>query len=293
MSTERHPTSRISPEGRDEVIDDLAVEEALEVQVDGAPFAVLMRLPGADLDLVTGFCLTEGVASRVEEIESVRRCPDEGGENRVLVTLARRAKRPRAASPRVLFSRSSCGLCGRQLLEETLAELPAVPHRLRIQASSLLSCKETLEASQPVFAQTGATHGAALFGEGCRCLAVAEDLGRHNALDKAIGAVARAGLLDEVRLALLSSRLSFEMVQKAAAVGIELLAGLSAATTLAARLADRQGMTLVGFLRPGRMNVYTHPERVLGDVGVEPPAELAEPCPSPACPSRSGSNPGE
>lgn len=217
------------------------MEEALEIWVDGSRFAVTQRLPGEDLDLATGLCLTAGVVDRVEDLGSVTHCSRPGGEHRVLVTCtARRATGEARPAP------------------------PEVERRLQLTPAALLQCRDQLVAAQPVFAETGATHAAALFDGDCRSLAFAEDVGRHNALDKAIGALARAGRLPEARFAVLSSRLSLEIAQKAAAVGLELLAGVSAATSSAVRLAEGCGMTLVGFLRPGSMNIYAHPARVLG-----------------------------
>lgn len=216
-------------------------EAALEIWVDGSPFAVTMRLPGEDLDLVTGFCLTAGVVDRVEALASVTTGELPGGGHRVLVTRA-------TPGP----------------VEGTRPAPKAIGHRLQVTMTGLLSCRERLFAAQQVFAETGATHAAALFDAACGQLAFAEDVGRHNALDKTIGALARAGRLPEARFAVLSSRLSLEIAQKAAAVGLELLAGVSAATAPAARLAEGCGMTLVGFLRPGSMNIYSHPGRVLG-----------------------------
>lgn len=277
MATRRQTLLRMQGSGSGEVEDTLAVEEALQIVVDGATYAITMRMPGDDLDLVTGFCLTEGVVGSPEELACVELALDSRGGECVLVTLSAdhgEAKRPSGArgaqGPSLVhLRRSSCGICGSVLLEEVLRDVPPVLSRLRLGASRLLICKELLEGSQWVFHETGATHGVAIFDGQCQLLSLAEDVGRHNALDKAIGAVARAGRLADARLALVSSRLSFEMVQKAATVGIELLAGFSGATTLAVSLARQQGMTLVGFLGTGHMNLYAHPQRVVWDLDAE------------------------
>lgn len=297
MSTERHRITKLVAGVYREVDDALAVEEALEIHVDGAPYAVVMRSPGQDLDLVRGFCLTEGIVTRPAALEAVRRCEEPEGENRVLVTLAAAAASPAAATPtaataaaaaveradRLRVSRSGCGLCGRELIEQLHRTLPPLPRQTQLSAEVLLERLRELIQTQRVYHETGGTHGAALYDAAGARLAFAEDIGRHNALDKAVGATMGAGALHRARLALVSSRLSFEMVQKAAAAGVEILAGISAATSLGVRLAARQGMTLVGFLRGDRLNVYTHPERLLGAAPSVQPA-MAPACAPPACP---------
>jgi FdhD protein len=239
--------------------DDLAVEEPLEIVIDDATYAVTMRLPGDDTALAAGFCLSEGVIARAEDIASIDACPTDPG--RIHLRTRKDATRTRPER-RGFLSKSSCGLCGKEKLADIHADIRPVAGLSRLDADAVLARKADFEARKLVFPRTGSTHSAALYSAGGECLGFAEDVGRHNALDKAVGAALLAGTLETAHLALVSSRLSFEMVQKAAAAGIEILAGVSAATTLAAQFAERWNVTLVGFLRRGRMNVYAHPERI-------------------------------
>lgn len=241
--------------------DDLAVEEPLEIVIDDAAYAVTMRLPGDDAALAAGFCLSEGVIAGAGDIASIEPCPTDPGRIHVRTrpNPAWTAARPER---RGFLSRSSCGLCGKEKLADIHADIRPVAGWTPLDADAVLARKADFEARKLVFPRTGATHSAALYGRDGRCLGFAEDVGRHNALDKAVGQALLAGALSAAHLALVSSRLSFEMVQKAAAAGIEILAGVSAATTLAAHFAESWNMTLVGFLRRGRMNVYARPGRI-------------------------------
>lgn len=244
-----------------EVVDDMAREEPLEIFVDGTPYAITMRLPGDDINLVTGFCLTEGLIDSAADLKSLEHCQNEMGEGRVLVALNRRVEglRDRKGS---YVSKSSCGVCGKQQLDEIYGHVPVVTSERVMGLKKVLGLKASFEARKDIFPIVGSTHSAAVFDHGGGMIAFAEDIGRHNALDKAIGALVRGNLQQRAYIAILSSRLSFEMVQKAAAAGIEVLAGVSAATTLAARFAEEKGITLIGFLRRNRMNIYTHPRRI-------------------------------
>ena len=239
--------------------DDLAVEEPLEIVVDDATYAVTMRLPGDDVALAAGFCLSEGIIARAGDIASIESCPADPG--RIHVRTRKDVSRVQPER-RGFLSKSSCGLCGKEKLADIHADIRPVAGLAALDAEAVLARKADFEARKQVFPRTGSTHSAALYDRFGECLGFAEDVGRHNALDKAVGAALLARTLGVAHLALVSSRLSFEMVQKAAAAGIQILAGVSAATTLAAAFADRWNVTLVGFLRRGRMNVYAHPERI-------------------------------
>jgi len=240
--------------------DELAVEEPLEIVIDEATYAVTMRLPGDDAALVAGFCLSEGILARAEDIASIEACPTDPGR----IHLRTRSGPASVARPerRGFLSKSSCGLCGKEKLADIHADIRPVGGWTPLGADGVLARKADFEARKLVFPRTGSTHSAALYAAGGECLGFAEDVGRHNALDKAVGAALLAGTLGSAHLALVSSRLSFEMVQKAAAAGLEILAGVSAATTLAAHFAEAWNVTLVGFLRRGRMNVYARPGRI-------------------------------
>ncbi|EMG36410.1 formate dehydrogenase family accessory protein FdhD [Desulfocurvibacter africanus PCS] len=244
--------------------DTLAVEEPLEIVVDGAPYAVTMRMPGDDTHLVMGFLLTEGVIASREDILSMNYCQGSLGERRIFVELRRGVGEARRQRQEFL-SKSSCGLCGKVSFGDVHTDIPRVASVRTISRSGLLGLKRAIEARQEVFQCTGATHFAAIFDARHELLAFAEDIGRHNALDKAIGAVLAADAGNLAYLGIVSSRLSFEMVQKAGALGLEVLAGLSVATNLAVEMAESLGITLIGHMRATRMNVYTRAERIISD----------------------------
>jgi FdhD protein len=245
--------------------DKVAVEEPLEVSLEGHAFAVIMRTPGADADLVAGFLFSEGV---IRSAADVRRIESGDSANHINVRLSRdRAE----VLPELLGGRrevamnSSCGLCGRRSLESL--KLPASPIDVTWSVSPAIvsALPDALRHAQPTFDATGGLHGAALLDLDARLILAAEDVGRHNAVDKLIGRMLldRRLPLDE-RLLFVSGRSSFEIVQKALFGGIPLIAAVSAPSSLAIDLADRAGITLLGFVRERRFNVYTHPHRVAG-----------------------------
>jgi len=237
------------------------VEEPLQIVVDGVPYAALMRTPGADLELAAGFCLAEGLLEGPQELGSIQHCELEAADQ-VAVTRSGRRAAEAIARPARLTSGTSCGLCGRELVEDVFRRTEPITRACRIPLASLLSWGERLRDAQRYFGPTGGTHAAALFGEEGELLAAAEDVGRHNALDKAIGRLLLADRLGEACAAMLSGRVSFEMVQKAARAGIPVVAGLSAPTHLAIQLARRIGLTLVGFVRQDSLTVYTDAGRI-------------------------------
>jgi FdhD protein len=263
MSTARRTIRRLDDDGEHDVRDTLAVEEPLEIVVDGAPYAVTMRMPGDDTHLVMGFLLTEGVIASREDILSMNYCQGSLGERRIFVELRRGTEALRQRQE--FLSKSSCGLCGKISFGDVHTDIPRVVSVRTISRGGLLNLKRAIEARQEVFQCTGATHFAAIFDARHELLAFAEDIGRHNALDKAIGAVLAADAGNLAYLGIVSSRLSFEMVQKAGALGLEVLAGLSVATNLAVEMAENLGITLIGHLRATRMNVYTRAERIIAD----------------------------
>ena len=257
----------------------LVVEEPLEIFVDGAPYATLMRTPGDDRALAAGFCLAEGLVDGLQDIGAIAVCEQtwrdalapQAGEtpaapdvNRVFVTRAggRGAEGPPSRAPRLAIA-SSCGLCGREMIEDMLRHPPPITRQARLPAARLLEIGRKMQDSQRYFRLTGATHAAALFNAEVDLLAFGEDIGRHNALDKAIGRLLIEDRLQQACLAALSGRCSFEMVQKAARAGIPVVAGVSAPTHLAVQLAQRVGLTLVGFLRERSFTIYTGRERLV------------------------------
>jgi FdhD protein len=261
---------------RRRVRDALATEEPLEIRVaepgrDAIPLSVTMRTPGADFDLAAGFLLAEGVLDDAAAVAAIRYCVDgerDGPQryDRVTVHLAPGLPAPATAARRGSYTTSACGVCGMPSLEALLAlACPPASGDLRVSPETLLSLPGRLRATQALFDRTGGLHAAALFEADGALLRVREDVGRHNALDKLLGASLLARELPlRDRMVLVSGRLSFELVQKAARAGVTLLAGVSAPSSLAAELAERAGLTLVGFLREGSFNVYAGGERVVG-----------------------------
>jgi FdhD protein len=244
--------------------DTVCVEEPLEITINDEPYYLTMRMPGEDMFLALGLCLTEGVISSFDDVLSAGHCIDSA--NRVNVYLLPGRHNPGApARKRGSAVYASCGICGKELLSDICTVLAKSEKTIRMNLSRIFDMQKAMEAHQPVFYATGATHVAGLFdGEG-RPLALSEDVGRHNALDKTIGRVLFEKQREKVKAAVLSSRLSYEMVQKAARLGVEIIAGASAPTSLAIDLAQELDITLIGFLKPGAANIYTSPERIAID----------------------------
>ena len=256
--------------GQDGVRDHVAVEEPMEVRVNGASFAVIMRTPGADRDLAAGFLLAEDVVRGADEIAAIEYCRDaaaEGRDNTINVTVAGEAA-PRLAKRlderRQVTMTSSCGLCGRLTIESLRSRVASVGGQWTVAAEVIAALPDRLRASQAVFESTGGLHAAGLFDRAGTLQLSAEDVGRHNAVDKIIGRTMLEGKhpLDEVIL-LISGRASFELVQKALLAGVPFIAAVSAPSSLAIDLAEQSGITLCGFLRGSRFNIYTHARRVV------------------------------
>lgn len=250
--------------------DRIVAEEPLEIRAAGpgqdpVSVAVTMRTPGNDMELAAGFLFTEGLIASREEIETMRYCgleePEEQRYNIVTVHL-RRPFDP-GVFQRNFYATSSCGVCGKASIDQIeVMSAPLLPGPL-VGRSALQRLPGALRAAQDVFEETGGLHATALFASDGELVAVREDVGRHNAMDKLIGQELLAGRVPvgEV-LVLVSGRASFELVQKAAVAGIPILCAVGAPSTLAVDAARRLGMTLVGFLRGDRFNVYTRPERI-------------------------------
>jgi FdhD protein len=260
------------PNAREEHV---AHEEPLEIQVNGASVAVLMRTPGHDQELGTGFLLTERMVRGVDEIESVRHCtmvPDPEAEENVLqVRLKPGVPFDLERFRRNTFASSSCGVCGKATLENACAVAAPLSDDAHIAAENLAELPEKLRAAQLGFGLTGGLHGAGLFTLAGALVAVREDVGRHNTVDKLVGFLAANSLEPGRYVLLVSGRVSFELVQKAAAARIPIVAGISAPSSLAVRMARELRVTLVGFLRGRTMNLYAGDERVLaGPPGSRP-----------------------
>lgn len=243
---------------------DLAVEELLEIYVDGVPYSVTMRLPGDDTNLVIGFCFTEGVIESVRDLAAVTPCEGSLAGKRIFVHLKEdvHQKKTSYLQRAAFLNQSSCGLCGKSNAEEVFLDITPINRFNKITLGGILNLKETFEVRQTFYTLTGSTHSAALFDDDKHLVAFAEDVGRHNALDKAIGRWICSGHDSRAFLGIVSSRLSFEMVQKAGVLGLQVLCGLSGPTGKAVELAEQLNMTLIGFLREASMTIYTRPERI-------------------------------
>src|SRR6184192_4294462 len=241
--------------------DELTIEEPLEIRVGRKPIATTMRTPGHDEELAAGFLLSEGVVRDRDQIASV----SVSGDNRVIVAFTAGVKLKLNSTKRFGTISSSCGLCGKTSIDAIRQSFPAIEStNLRIDIETLLSLPEKLQKAQGDFARTGGIHAAGIFDSNGELKTVREDIGRHNAVDKVIGRAFLDGLLPLTRHVLLvSGRASFEIVQKALATGIPIVAAVSAPSTLAAEFARESNQTLIGFLRPPSFNIYSHIERVI------------------------------
>lgn len=253
------------------VDDAVALEEPLEIRLDFPEpegravrsLSITMRTPGHDEELAAGFLFTEGLVRRRTDIERIRPCGADdgahGARNAVRVRLADHAKIHWPAVERHFYATSSCGVCGKASLDalEVQGLVPPARNGFRITPATVTALPDRLRAAQRVFEQTGGLHAAALFDASGTLIAIREDVGRHNAVDKLVGAQFLQGaapLAD--RLLFLSGRASFELMQKALAAGIPMVVAVGAPSSMAVDLARRFGMTLVGFVRGDRFNVY-------------------------------------
>jgi FdhD protein len=260
---------RFGPATRSDV-DDIAVEEPLEIRVAGDPLAITMRTPDHDRELALGFLYAEGVIGSVDDVGSVAHCgrPGQEGFGNVIDVLP--APGMALAPERIIGARrgtvvsSACGVCGRMSIDDLAARCRPVDDATTIEPGMLAGLVARIRREQPVFARTGGVHAAALFDLAGQLLVLREDIGRHNAVDKVVGSLVFARALPaRGRVLAVSGRASFEIVQKAVAAGIPIVASVSAASSLAIDLAGRMNVTLAAFVRDGGMNVYTGHERIV------------------------------
>ena len=261
------PVWRYRQDRVEETKDVVVVEEPLEIRLGGEPFQVLMRLPGEEKELALGFLYTEGIVRDLSEVITVHFCgtatdpllpPNVVDVQLTDAALARRGRR------HLEVSYSSCGLCAKEAVSEICQKVPPVQSVLTITADTLLTLMGRLQEAQTIYQATGGTHAVALASPDGRIFIHAEDVGRHNAMDKVIGraVLTRQDLTGLV--ALLSGRISFEMALKTIRAGIPILAAVSAPTSMALELAQELGLTTVGFVRDQRLNIYTASQRVAG-----------------------------
>lgn len=261
---------RIRPGSTDSRADTLAVEEPLEIRINGESISVTMRTPGSDIDLTHGFLLTEGLIDSREDISVIRYCDgvDEQGRNtyNVLdVTMREHHTLPDIAA-RTSYTTSSCGVCGKASLDSVrlASNYRPADDPCTVDVATLTKLPEQLRKAQKTFDLTGGVHGAALFRTDGTLLTTREDVGRHNAVDKVIGWAVQERLLPlRDTILVVSSRASFELAQKAVMAGIPILAAVSAPSSLAVDLGNETGLTIIGFLRGESMNVYSAGHRVI------------------------------
>jgi FdhD protein len=261
---------RIRQDGVESLDERVALEEPFEIVINGQSIAVLMRMPGQEKELAAGFCITEGYVRDVTDILLIHHCgsglpapgereQDMESRNRVTLRVVPNGFVAPDRPDVVRLIRSGCGAADVTALSE---DLPRVDHDLTVSPTILLGLGRAMRDQQNVHRTVGGTHAAALFDPSGRAITLAEDVGRHNAIDKAVGYCLLRGIPLQDKILLTSGRASYEMATKAIRTGIPIIASVSAPTSLAVQLAEDRGLTLIGYLRGGRMNVYTHPERI-------------------------------
>lgn len=273
------PVQRVEQDSQYSFEDHLAIEEPLEIRLDyrheglrqQKSISITMRTPGHDFELATGFLFTEGLIQSAQDILKISHCgpvqPHLGHSNIVKIKIADETVLDSLKLERHFYTSSSCGVCGKSSIEALRSKSLYDPSddlpEFRVIRSAINQLSDRLREAQDIFESTGGLHASALFDEKASLIILREDVGRHNALDKLIGA---AWISDELPLSqhilMLSGRVSFELVQKASMAGIRMIAAVGAPSSLAVELAHETKMTLLGFVRGGRFNIYTHPERV-------------------------------
>ena len=245
-----------------EVDDQLVTEAPLEIRLAGTPLAVLMRTPGDERDLIMGFAITEGIVIHPHEIAAINPVPEDPEDNRWELVPAAGVEIDPGQFQRNMYTTSSCGVCGKASIDAVRVTAPALPTGPEVAPNIVLELIPTMRSAQPAFDATGGLHAAAAFTPDGGLVALREDVGRHNAVDKLVGALAAENWpLGELILAV-SGRVSFEMVQKCAVAGLPMICGVSAASSLAVELAEELGVTVVGFLRDESFNIYFDPGRI-------------------------------
>jgi FdhD protein len=263
------PVTRVENDGVTRIDDVTAAEEPLDVRLHGSSFAIIMRTPGQDRALAAGFLLGERLIRSPDDIGAIEHCrhPDQAKAHHVVEVFLRGDAAARVPgmleTRRQVIANSSCGVCGRATIDELRAGVQPLSCVWSIPVDLIRQLPDRLRATQSAFEETGGLHAAALFGPDGSLRASAEDVGRHNAVDKVVGTL----LLEEQLAAgilMVSGRVSFEIVQKAWLAGVPIIAAISAPTSLAVDLAREAGITLIGFVRGRSLNIYTHASRIAG-----------------------------
>ena len=245
--------------------DQVAVEEPLEIRIGNRPFVVTMRTPGNDEELAAGFLTSEGFTNSKADFREIDRCPlSPNPENTSRIRFGDKVDEKSIESRRYSAVSSSCGVCGKTSIEAIGSSSSQIESDLKVNRQLLFELPERLREKQVVFDRTGGLHSSGLFDQNGKLICLREDVGRHNALDKAIGYALLNGIWPlNKHVLLVSGRVSFEIIQKALAARIPIVAAVSAPSSLAIAMAREYGITLIGFLRPPKMNVYSHPQRII------------------------------
>jgi FdhD protein len=264
MSTGNVSIIKFSDAGRFQTDDVVTIEEPLEIHIDNELFYTTMRMPGDEISLALGICFTDGIINSMDDVTGVNYCSDIS-QNKINVYLNpavnkedRLKNKKRGAT-----AYSSCGICGTDMIEGIANFTWGIEQKVAMDISDISNMQKIMQENQIIFPVTGGTHAAGIFSAERALLSFSEDVGRHNALDKAIGKLVFSRSVDKAAVVVLTSRLSFEMVQKAARLGAEIVCGVSSPTSLAIELAKSVNLTLIGFLRGKRGNIYTCPERII------------------------------
>lgn len=242
----------------------LIKEEPLSIRIEGKPYSVVMRTPGSEVAHAAGFCLAEGIVDTIDEI-GVIACCDDVNPNVINITLesSRKEKISELLARRSFISQTSCGICGKEIIEELFQHIPPFSDNIQIDPDKALSLSENLFELQPLRDITHASHAAALYTKDGEMLSVAEDVGRHNALDKAIGTLFLEGQLQRASILILSSRISYELVQKAAKARIPIICAISRPTSLAAELASKLNMTVACLAQKSGLFIFCGEHRFM------------------------------
>jgi len=245
--------------------DQVAVEEPLEIRIGNRPLLVTMRTPGNDEELAAGFMTSEGFTNSKADFREMDRCPlSSNPENTIRIRFGDKVDEKSIESRRYSAVSSSCGVCGKTSIEAIGSSFSQIESDLKAKRQLLFELPERLREKQVVFDRTGGLHSSGLFDQNGKLICLREDVGRHNALDKAIGYALLNGIWPlRKHMLLVSGRVSFEIIQKALAARIPIVAAVSAPSSLAIAMAREYGITLIGFLRPPKMNVYSHPQRII------------------------------
>lgn len=260
MSSQR--IVRYSAGGVERTLDELVDESPVEFRLAGVPIAVLMRTPGDDEHLGLGFSLTEGIVLNPGEVDAIRAVEGSTEGDRYDIVLAKGVEIDPEQFRRNLYTSSSCGVCGKASIDAVRITARTIPNGPKVSAETLTSLPARMRTRQAGFDRTGSIHAAAAFESDGTFVAIAEDVGRHNAVDKLVGELAADDWPLANLILIVSGRLSFEMVQKAAVSGMPIIAGISGASSLAVELGEELGMTVVGFLTPDGFNVYCGNDRM-------------------------------